>query len=73
MSRYKYPTLNANESIEIKSGTVLRLACCDCGLVHRIAFVSDKKGNIGMAMERNNNSTTQLRRNRKFPFIKRGK
>lgn len=40
----------------------MRLACCDCGLVHNIVLVSHDRKKIGVAMERNKRSTAQRRR-----------
>jgi len=50
----------------VESGKITRWACCDCGLVHDIAFVSDKK-EIGVAVSVNRRSTGQRRR-----WMKRG-
>ena len=41
-----------------------RLACCDCGLVHDVVWVYDKKEKLlGMAVQRNNRATAQRRKN----------
>lgn len=56
------------EGFEVQSGTPTRWACCDCGLVHDIVFVSvDDQGEvkdepIGVATKRNMRATAQRRR-----------
>ena len=39
----------------------LRIACCDCGLVH-LMHIRKRKGGYEMMMERDNRATTLLRR-----------
>ena len=56
-----YPVLRDGEAITIKPGEILRFACCDCGLVHNLAFAYED-GEIGMAVQRNRRSTGQKRR-----------
>lgn len=41
---------------------MLKLACCDCGLVHDMAFAIEKNGNLGIALRRNNRATAAKRR-----------
>ena len=79
----KYPRIVNGEGIEldVKKDT-LHFACCDCGLVHRIAFAVE--GDVlGIAMERHSRATAQLRRHEfgglhnpaskgKFKIIRRG-
>lgn len=64
----KYPVINAIElTLAGRSKRVferLKLACCDCGLLHDIAFAIEKNGNLGIALRRNNRATGQLRRRR---------
>ncbi len=43
---------------------ILRLACCDCGLVHSYAFHKYKDGHLGIAARREPRATAQLRRHR---------
>jgi len=43
---------------------ILRLACCDCGLVHSFAFHHYKNGKLGVAAKREPRATAQLRRHR---------
>lgn len=56
------------EGFEVKSGEVTRWSCCDCGLVHDIAFVSADGQPIDVAARVNNRATAAKRRNKtKFP------
>lgn len=41
---------------------LLACACCDCGLVHDVAFAIEDNGKLGIAMRRNKRATAQLRR-----------
>ena len=43
-----------------------KMACCDCGLVHKLDFKIEGK-TLFMKGERDNRSTGQLRRHRKHP------
>lgn len=47
----------------------MALACCDCGLVHKMGFTVDDKGKIRLDFERDNRATAQIRRGR-FPYLK---
>ena len=60
-----YPTVYAGEVVELKwRKKDLRMACCDCSLVHRIRFKVDR-GSLFIKMRRDNRATGQLRRHRK--------
>ncbi len=48
---------------------LVALACCDCGLVHKMGFTIDGKGIMRLDFERNTRATAQLRRG-KFPYLK---
>jgi predicted RNase H-like HicB family nuclease len=37
------------EGFEMELGTQHMIACCDCGLVHRMAIARESNGNIGLA------------------------
>lgn len=50
------------EGFEVPSGTLYRIGCCDCGLVHDFIFVSEDGKPIGIAARRNNRATAQKRR-----------
>lgn len=48
--------------LDIASGHILKIACCDCGLVHNMAFAIEENGMLGISMERNVSATTKRRR-----------
>lgn len=51
--------------VEVPNGTIFRLACCDCGLVHDVVVLTrNRRGKIGLAMKRNKRSTTMRRKGR---------
>lgn len=62
MARARYIQRFDGEGFEIPSGTIYRLSCCDCGLVHDIVIVSHDRKPVGFAAKRNNRSTAQRRR-----------
>lgn len=65
MARTKYVQRRDNEGWAERAGTVFRLACCDCGLVHDMVLVpgeGDEAGTVGVAARRNNRATAQRRR-----------
>ena len=62
MTRYVQRT--DGEGFEVPSGTVYRLACCDCQLVHDIVLVSQDGKPVGFAAKRNNRATAQRRRHK---------
>lgn len=45
----------------VKSAEPLLLACCDCGLVHKVVLVSEDQKPIGLAMKRDNAATKKRR------------
>lgn len=59
MSRYK--TLKDGEGLEIENGEIIKFACCDCGLIHDIAFAIEENGKIGIALRRNKRATAGRR------------
>jgi len=60
----KYIQRDDGEGWSVKPGQVFKLACCDCGLVHRVVIVVEN-GEIGIAAERDNRATGQRRRKRR--------
>lgn len=48
------------------------LACCDCGLAHKMGFTIDNKGIMRLDFERDIRATAQLRRG-KMPYLKKPK
>jgi len=63
MPKAKYVQRVDGEGFEVPSGEMYRLACCDCGLVHDMVFVSSDGAPIGVAAQRNNRATAQRRLN----------
>ena len=64
--RSSYIKLKNGDSFEIeKSGGIINMACCDCGLVHNIA-VARKSKKIIFTMMRDNRRTGQKRRYNKY-------
>ena len=49
------------EGWEEKSEKLTRWACCDCGLVHDIVFVSQDGKPIGVSAKRNDEETKKRR------------
>jgi hypothetical protein len=73
----KYPAVLDGDSFELKprgrskrAWQILRLACCDCGLIHSIAFAVEKNGNLGIAVRRENRRTAAHRRSAAFKGLK---
>jgi len=48
---------------------LINLACCDCGLVHKMGFTMEADGKLRLDFERDNRATAQVRRG-KFPYLK---
>lgn len=68
-----YPEVIDGEAFELKprgrkgrAWQVLRLACCDCGLIHSVAFAIEDNGNLGIAVRMEKRATAAHRRNAKF-------
>ena len=73
----KYPVVIDGEGIELKprgrskrAWQILRVACCDCGLIHSLAFAVEKSGNLGIAVRRENRRTAAHRRSKKFKGLR---
>lgn len=56
-----YHVMKDGEGVEFRSGERFKFACCDCGLVHDMVFVSRGR-KIGMALKRNKPATAAKRR-----------
>jgi len=51
-----------DEGFEMPANQIVRLGCCDCGLVHDVVFVCAEDGShVGIAVRRNNRSTALKR------------
>ena len=78
-----YPEIIDGEGVELKprgrkgkAWQILRIACCDCGLIHSMAFAIESNGNLGIAVRLEKRRTAAHRRAAKFnglklPFAKR--
>lgn len=67
-TRSKYTQRTDGEGFQIPNGEIYKLACCDCGLVHKIVIIAPGVKNgvgIGIAVARDNRATGQRRRHRK--------
>lgn len=64
MMKARYKRRKDGEGFEVPSNQIYRMACCDCGLVHDMVFVSEDGKPIGVAARRNNRSTAQMRKSR---------
>jgi len=58
----KYKKRKDGEGFTVQSGTLFRLACCDCGLVHDFVFVSHDGKPIGISARRNERLTKKHRK-----------
>lgn len=73
----KYPKMFSGDVIELepherkgRAWQILRFACCDCGLIHSMAFAVEKNGNLGVAVKRENQRTAAHRRAKEFRGLK---
>lgn len=65
MSKQSYPQTHAGEKVEVKWSTQdFKMACCDCGLVHRMRF-RVKGSTLVIQGWRDNRATAQIRRKKK--------
>lgn len=60
--RYKKRDDYEEFTVNYGNKEILRLACCDCGLVHSFAFHVYRGKTIGIATRREKQCTAQLRR-----------
>jgi len=66
MGRYKEVD---DEGVELPGGKhFFELACCDCGLVHKV-YYSTEDGKLIMFFDRDDRSTAQLRRHNQGQLI----
>lgn len=73
----KYPKMTSGDTMELerrgrkgRAWQVLRLACCDCGLIHSMAFAIEDNGKLGIAVRRENRRTAAHRRAKEFRGLK---
>lgn len=60
----RYKQRGDSEVFEVPVNKIYRFACCDCGLVHDLVFMSQDKKPIYIAAKRNNRATAARRRKR---------
>ena len=60
----KYVKRRDGEGFNVPLGKILRIACCDCGLVHDIVFMTHENdpGEVGIAARANRRATAARRR-----------
>lgn len=69
-----YPATGPGEAIVINpQKTIMHIACCDCGLVHRVEYFVSHRQRLKIRTWRLNRNTGQLRRHRKFRATTKGK
>ncbi|KKM99571.1 hypothetical protein LCGC14_1146550 [marine sediment metagenome] len=78
----KYDKLEDGNGFTFDSDKVtLKMACCDCGLVHYMGITVLEGTNVSVGFKRDRRATSQLRRNNygnlsrdgKLPFILKDK
>lgn len=76
--RTTYPPVIDGEGFELtplrgrkgRAWQVLRLACCDCGLIHSLAFAVEDNGNLGIAVRLKKGRTAAHRRAKQFKGLR---
>jgi len=67
MAKVSYPQVQPGQRVLVKwRREDYKMACCDCGLVHRLNFTV-KGGTLVMRAWRDNRATGQIRRHIKKP------
>jgi hypothetical protein len=72
----RYPRIGVDvDAIELnragrRSFELLKLMCCDCGLVHLMSFAIEANNRLGIAMRRDNRATSAARRYAAMPLPK---
>lgn len=64
MKRGGYTVLRNRGAFEVddRRGEQVKFACCECSLVHRIAFAREGTGRLGVAVAVDRAETSRLRR-----------
>ncbi len=57
----KYKDIGPGESFPV-SNTEMKIACCDCGLVHKLEVFANEKGFMMMRFTRDRRATAAIRR-----------
>lgn len=72
---HKYSKLQDGEGFALKLTrgiALMKFGCCDCGLVHKIAFAVEKR-DLGIAVQKDKRATAAARRSLKgLKIPKRG-
>lgn len=73
----RYEPIIDGEGVELKprkrskrAWEVLRVACCDCGLIHSLAFAVERNGNLGIAVRMEKRATAAHRRAAQFKGLR---
>jgi hypothetical protein len=61
MSKSTYPQVENGGWVNVPAGHTLKLACCDCSLVHRIKF-RKRDGALQLQFVRDERATAAIRR-----------
>ncbi len=64
-----YKQIADGEMVEVTDNMVLDVACCDCGLIHRIGFSRA----VTMLWSLRSKATRQYRKRHKLPYVPREK
>ncbi len=56
----KYRDIKPGESFPVANN--MKIACCDCGLVHKLEILNDEKGFMMMRFTRDKRATAAIRR-----------
>ena len=59
----KYKDIDSGESFYVAESR--KIACCDCGLVHKLEIFKDEKGFMKMRLTRDRRATAAIRREKK--------
>ena len=60
----KYLKLKDYEGMPYEDDTIVRMACCDCGVVHDTILVEEEGEPPVLVFKRNRRATAQLRRHK---------
>ena len=61
-----YEQLTQGQAVTLESGSNHSVACCDCGLVHRIQVTTEFGGKASFTLARDGRATAGVRRGQKM-------